>query len=214
MKARKYAISFVCFSMACLLLFSGVTTVFAEQSWVQKNQSEEPKKVYVCKYVGTPGVDERLQTGQNPIEVSINAIPGWPVAIGSYFADQQGRSFVLGFVPMVPEPTIADCPTPEPTPTATQEPTVTPTEEPTPTATQEPTQQPTPTATLKPTVIPTENPTPTATQVPTQVQTQQPTPTPKPQNTGAGGGLPWTLPAGLAFLVLSLVAYPRKKKTL
>ncbi|MFY9227700.1 MAG: hypothetical protein WAO28_00005, partial [Candidatus Microsaccharimonas sp.] len=34
----------------------------------------EPKKVFVCKYVGTPGVDERLQTGNNPISVSVNAI--------------------------------------------------------------------------------------------------------------------------------------------
>ena len=29
-------------------------------------------KVFVCKYVGTPGVNERLQTGGNPIDVSIN----------------------------------------------------------------------------------------------------------------------------------------------
>ncbi len=68
-----------------------------------------PKKVYVCKYVGTPNVDERLQTGQNPIEVSINSITP-PVIVGAFFADAHGRSFVLGFVPMVPEPTAADCP--------------------------------------------------------------------------------------------------------
>ena len=29
----------------------------------------DPHKVLVCKYVGTPGVDERLQTGPNPIVV-------------------------------------------------------------------------------------------------------------------------------------------------
>jgi hypothetical protein len=67
-------------------------------------------KVYVCKYVGTPGVDERLQTGQNPIEVSVNATGG--TAVGSYFADKQGRSFVLGVVPMVPEPSLENCPPP------------------------------------------------------------------------------------------------------
>ena len=33
------------------------------------------RKVFVCKYVGKPGDDERLQTGQNPISVSVNAIP-------------------------------------------------------------------------------------------------------------------------------------------
>jgi hypothetical protein len=31
-------------------------------------------KVFVCKYVGTPGVDETLQSGQNPLSVSINSI--------------------------------------------------------------------------------------------------------------------------------------------
>ena len=49
-------------------------------------------KVFVCKYVGKPGVDERLQTGQNPISVSVNAIPLGDVQIGSEFADAQGRS--------------------------------------------------------------------------------------------------------------------------
>jgi LPXTG-motif cell wall-anchored protein len=68
-------------------------------------------KVYVCKYVGTPGVDERLQTGQNPIEVSVNATGG--TAIGSYFADAHGRSYLLGIVPIVPEPSRANCPPPD-----------------------------------------------------------------------------------------------------
>lgn len=51
-------------------------------------------KVFVCKYVGTPGVDERLQTGQNPIDVSENAIKDFQ-GVGSYFNDAQGRSYVL-----------------------------------------------------------------------------------------------------------------------
>jgi hypothetical protein len=51
-------------------------------------------KVFVCKYVGTPGVDERLQTGNNPISVSVNAIKDYK-GVGSYFVDAQGRSFVL-----------------------------------------------------------------------------------------------------------------------
>ena len=65
-------------------------------------------KVYVCKYVGTPGVDETLQTGQNPIEVSVNAVDD--ATVGSYFNDAHGRSYVLGTVPMNPEPTAEDCP--------------------------------------------------------------------------------------------------------
>ena len=74
----------------------------------------EPKKVYVCKYVGTPDFDEVLQTGNNPIEVSINAIHGWDgVTIPAWFADGQNRSLVMGYVGAgFPVITIEDCPTP------------------------------------------------------------------------------------------------------
>jgi LPXTG-motif cell wall-anchored protein len=79
---------------------------------VTQNPDDE-KKVYVCKFVGTPGEDERLQTGQNPIEVSVNAIEDWDgegaPPVGYEFADAQGRSVVIGTVPMDPEPTILDC---------------------------------------------------------------------------------------------------------
>lgn len=67
------------------------------------------EKVYVCKYVGTPGTNERLQTGQNPIEVSTSSIQS-PWSVGSYFNDQHGRSYVLNTVPQNPEPKISDCP--------------------------------------------------------------------------------------------------------
>ena len=92
---------------AALLIAALVTNLLPPKTVMADPQG----KVYVCKYVGKPGVDERLQAGQNPIEVSINTIPE-PVVIGSYFPDAQGRSYVLGFVPMVPEPTRADCPPP------------------------------------------------------------------------------------------------------
>jgi hypothetical protein len=82
------------------------------------NPNAAPDKVYVCKYVGSPGVDERLQTGQNPILVSVNAIPQNPVVPGSYFADSQGRSFVLAFDTGQTPPTADDCPGGTP-PTAT-----------------------------------------------------------------------------------------------
>lgn len=75
-----------------------------------KDQYEnEPKKVFVCKYVGTPGADERLQTGQNPISVSVNAIPAG-ATVGAFFADAQGRSFVLAFDVGQPEPSVDACP--------------------------------------------------------------------------------------------------------
>ncbi|HEY6416858.1 MAG TPA: hypothetical protein VIX41_11485 [Acidimicrobiales bacterium] len=77
-------------------------------------------KVFVCKYVGTPGVDERLQTGQNPISVSINSIPaGVPIEVGSIFADAQGRSLIIAFDVGQPEPSPEDCPQTPPPPTTT-----------------------------------------------------------------------------------------------
>ena len=82
-------------------------------------------KVFVCKYVGTPGDDERLQTGQNPISVSVNAIPAG-AQVGAFFADAQGRSFVLAFDTGQPEPPVSDCPPPDgPTTTTTVGPTTT-----------------------------------------------------------------------------------------
>jgi len=74
-------------------------------------------KVFVCKYVGTPGVDERLQTGNNPISVSVNAIPDYQ-GVGSYFADAQGRSFVLAEDTRTGggqegEPSVSECPAPD-----------------------------------------------------------------------------------------------------
>lgn len=66
-------------------------------------------KVFVCKYVGTPGTDERLQTGQNPINVSSNAIKDYK-GVGSYFNDAQGRSYVLAEDNGQPEPNVSQCP--------------------------------------------------------------------------------------------------------
>lgn len=69
------------------------------------------KKVWVCKYVGQPGVDEVLKGGKNPIEVSVNALPGAPVdpQVGDEFSDAQERSVVVALSPANPEPTADDC---------------------------------------------------------------------------------------------------------
>ena len=75
-------------------------------------------KVFVCKYVGTPGVDEVLQTGDNPISVSVNTIPE-DAEVGSFFPDAQGRSFVLAFDVGQEEPDRSECPLPEGPPTTT-----------------------------------------------------------------------------------------------
>ena len=92
--------------------------------------SAEPEaKVYVCKYITTPGEGEVLQTGNNPIEVSVNAIfpdfTGDPAElIGEDFVDGQERSVVIA-VSAGPgggqgdEPGIEDCPPPASPPTPT-----------------------------------------------------------------------------------------------
>jgi hypothetical protein len=113
--------------------------------------SAQPEKVYVCKYVGTPGEDERLQTGQNPISVSVNAV-AQPVVIGAFFNDAQGRSVVIAFDTGQDEPDVSECPDP-PTPTPTETATHTPTETKTHTATE--TKTHTSTATMTGTHTPT-----------------------------------------------------------
>ena len=115
------------------------------------------KKVFVCKYVGTPGVDERLQTGDNPISVSVNAIEHnqWDGIVPGWFSDAQDRSYVLSYDIGQVEPDVSACPTPEapvtPIPEAAVTPTVTPAVTPTSPATKsevlaaEPNVTPTPT---------------------------------------------------------------------
>jgi hypothetical protein len=116
-----------------------------------------PHKSYVCKYVGKPGVDERLQTGNNPIFIDNHALLGYngTVTVGQEFKDRQGRSVVIvaNTERLNPEPTVADCPPPTPPTPPTTTATFVP---PTTTATFVP---PTTTATFVP-------PTTTATFVP------------------------------------------------
>ena len=55
-------------------------------------------QVWVCKYVGTPGNDEGLKTGNNPIRVSGNSADkdnDGQVFVGDQFADAQGRSVIV-----------------------------------------------------------------------------------------------------------------------
>jgi hypothetical protein len=55
-------------------------------------------KVWVCKYVGTPGIDETLKEGKNPIFVDGNAADkdhDGQVNVGDQFADAQERSVIV-----------------------------------------------------------------------------------------------------------------------
>lgn len=133
-------------------------------------------KVFVCKYVGTPGVDERLQTGQNPISVSVNAIPD-SAAVGAYFADAQGRSFVLAFDIGQPEPDVSECPGGAPSPSSepSSTPSVEPSVEPTPTPSETSSPMPSPTSTPTPSETPSSSVEPSSSLVP-PIQTSNPTP--------------------------------------
>lgn len=118
---RKVAIGLI---SATVIVWSVVAVILAAPA----------SKVWVCKYVGKPGVDERLQTGNNPISVSSNAIKDYK-GVGSYFNDAHGRSYVLAVDNGQPEPDVSNCPAPQtpvnppspsPTPTPTPNPTSTP----------------------------------------------------------------------------------------
>lgn len=81
------------FLAACLM--AGV--VVAAAPIAHASEGPDPK-VLVCKYVGKPGVAERLKDGKNPIEVSANSLPGYTGGTpqpGDEFADAQERSLVV-----------------------------------------------------------------------------------------------------------------------
>lgn len=83
-------------------------------------------KSYICKYVGTPGVDEVLQTGQNPIFTDNHSLLGHDgtTFVGQQFSDKHGRSIVIvaNTEKLDPEPSVEQCPSNEPTPTLTPTP--------------------------------------------------------------------------------------------
>lgn len=78
-------------------------------------------KVWVCKYVRTPGGDEVLKGGKNPIEVSGHSVDkdkDGQIYVGDQFADAQERSVVVQIEGDDPGPGICS-PTPPPVPPTT-----------------------------------------------------------------------------------------------
>jgi hypothetical protein len=78
--------------------------------------ADADSKVWVCKYVGTPGDDERLKEGKNPIRVSGHSVDkdkDGQVFVGEQFADAQGRSVVVQIEGEEPDADICS-PTPPP----------------------------------------------------------------------------------------------------
>jgi hypothetical protein len=86
------------------------------------HHTKKVHKSYVCKYVGKPGVDERLQTGKNPIWVDNHALLGHDglVSVGDEFKDRHVKSVVIvaNTPKLNPEPTIDQCPAPQGPPPA------------------------------------------------------------------------------------------------
>jgi hypothetical protein len=163
-------LSLILFVLA--FLFSGAALANAQQV----SPAAHEGKVYVCKYVGTPGDNERLQTGQNPIDVSINAIKDYQ-GVGSWFNDAQGRSFVLAEDIGQDEPDVSGCPAPDGGPTPSNTPSETPSNTPSETPSETPTTEPPTTDSSTPTEEPpstSDSSTPTS-EPPTTSDSQTPT---------------------------------------
>ena len=112
----------------------GAVTIALALAFVAPVSATDNAKWFVCKYVGTPGVDEALQTGNNPISVSENAIPVSPVVAGASFRTRRAARTSSWRTPVRTSPTRQsarrrNCPradadadaggTPTPTPTPT-----------------------------------------------------------------------------------------------
>lgn len=112
-----------------LLLSSGLVVMTAPAASAENGNGGGPQvhRVYVCKYVGTPGVDEELQTGNNPIAVDTHALGKdsdgedftavYPDTsqFDFSFSDGQDRSVAFAWDDIRGggqngEPTIEDCP--------------------------------------------------------------------------------------------------------
>ena len=103
-----------------LLSISAAATIAAVGGLVAlsapAHAADADSKVWVCKYVGTPGDDEVLKEGKNPISVSGNSVDkdkDGQVFVGDQFADAQGRSVVVQIEGKDPGPDICS-PTPPP----------------------------------------------------------------------------------------------------
>jgi hypothetical protein len=73
-------------------LIAGVSATAASAIDDTPPAGNDIHQVWVCKYSGTPGENEVLKPGKNPIAVDSNA------TVGEYFKDGQERSYVLAVV--------------------------------------------------------------------------------------------------------------------
>ena len=200
--------------LVALLGVAAVVLGFLAPATAAPSRDKVVHKSYVCKYVGTPGVDERLQTGNNPIYVDNHSILGKDVVtVGDLFTDAHGfsRVIVANTVKLDPEPGIESCPgyvppttttTTEPSTTTTTEPSTTTTTEPSTTTTTEPS-----TTTTEPSTATTTEPSTTTTE-PSTSTTEPTTQTPEtgatvPSSTTAKPVVPGETPGEAATVAPS-----------
>jgi hypothetical protein len=114
---RQFFAKFKYFTASLLfLLTTAMSSGGAVFAYSNNNPGNDFHKVYVCKYVGTPGVNERLQTGDNPIDVDTHSLSNF-TGLGSFFNDEQGRSVAIAWDNGDKiEPSVSMCPTVENTP--------------------------------------------------------------------------------------------------
>ena len=114
-------------ALLALMVVLAATLAIASVAMAGSDKLSGPNgehKVVVCKYVGTPGVDERLQTGQNPIVVDYHALlgAGFTGTFPFAFSDAQGKSVAVQWTfdeqfsdlsvcpaPVGPPPCTEDC---------------------------------------------------------------------------------------------------------
>ncbi len=112
-RPRSLRLATILAAVGALVMSSGIALIATSPADAAPGQ-----KWFVCKYKNTPGEPETLQTGQNPISVSENAILAQlpkeqkdtaVIAPGFAFADGQGRSEVLVEDTGQEEPSVEEC---------------------------------------------------------------------------------------------------------
>lgn len=117
MRTKRLAVAFVALVLAASHVLLPAQTAYAltdgqNESVAANVNKKEDKKVWVCKYVGTPYVNETLKGGKNPISVSANTLWGFNGTFPATFPDAQGSSVAIAYDNGGPAPDISQCPAP------------------------------------------------------------------------------------------------------
>jgi hypothetical protein len=147
---RSHSRTIIAIPLLATLSLAGSTLILPSAALASDaSDDSSPHKVFVCKYVGTPGVDEALKLGQNPISVDLHTIDEYRTfdgdiesLVGGHFPDAHGRSFVIAVDRGQPEPPVTACPSPSSGETPSASPSPSPIETPAPSPIETPTASP------------------------------------------------------------------------